>query len=170
MRAGDIIRSKRGHIWIIGYAVEDGAYECLCSGRHLFLVRDNGTELLFTLRPECDLKRGHRSNDFEVGYTSARYLDSSLTLLKQDALYFAIPAPWPPHPFVETVDGKALAKAPSALAELFVFLQRDCDDGRIENLTLWRWQFSLLVMRDREGKPPIDFDSIQSRIARPEEV
>ncbi|GLS35366.1 hypothetical protein GCM10010869_09540 [Mesorhizobium tianshanense] len=172
MRAGDIIKSKRGHRWIVGYAVEDGVYECLGSGRHLFLVRDNGTELLMTLRPECDLKKGYQRNDFEVGYSSARYgSDSSVTLSKENALYFAVPAPLPTHPFVETtIDGKMLAKAPSALAELFVSVQRDFDDGHSEHLTMWRWQFALLIERDRQGKPPIDFTLCEGRIALPEEV
>ncbi|MDX8537851.1 hypothetical protein RFM23_09475 [Mesorhizobium abyssinicae] len=170
MRSGDFILSKRGHTWVIGHPIEDGAYECL-PGRHLFLVRDNGTELLMTLRPECDLRKGHKRNDFECGYTSARYLESSLTLARQDTLYLAVPAPSPTHPFIQTVDGnKMLAKAPIALAELFVCLQRDFDDGRMEYLTMWRWQFALLLERDRTGKPPIDFETIQSRIAQPEEI
>lgn len=175
MRAGDIIRSKRGHNWIVGAVIENGVPIDLGAGRHLLLIRDHdsasGAQLLLTLRPECDLHRGHKRNDFEVGYTSARYgANSSVTLLKQDTLFVALPAPSPCHPFIETVDGKVLAKAPSALAELFVSVQRDFDDGHLEHRVLLRWQFALLVQRDREGKPPLDFDTIEQRIALPEEI
>ncbi|RJT38688.1 hypothetical protein D3227_15585 [Mesorhizobium waimense] len=105
------------------------------------------------------------------GYSSARYgANGSVTLLKQDTLFFALPAPSPTHPFIETVDGKMLAKAPRELAELFVTVQHDHDDGHTEHLVLPRWQFALLVKRDREGKPPLDFDAIEQRIARPEEI
>ncbi|MET2827346.1 hypothetical protein [Mesorhizobium shangrilense] len=174
MRSGDIIKSKRGHHWIVGAVIENGAPIDLAPGRHLLLVRDhdtgNGSELLLALRPECDLRRGHKSNDFEVGYTSARYQGGSVSLLKQDTLYFAVPAPSPTHPFIDTIDGKMLAKAPIELAELFVGLQHDFDDGHSEHLVLRRWQFALLVKRDREGKPPLDFDALEQRLARPEEI
>lgn len=174
MRSGDIIKSRRGHKWIIGHAVEEGAYPVLGEGRHLFLVRDietpAGPDLLFTLRPECDLRRGWARNDFEPGYSSAGYQDGSVVLFKQDTLFFAVPAPSPCHPFIETVDGKMLVKAPSAFNDLFVTVQREHNDGSLDHLVLWRWQFALLVQRDREGKPPVDFARVQGRIALPEEV
>ncbi|ANN59765.1 hypothetical protein A9174_25640 [Mesorhizobium loti NZP2037] len=175
MRSGDIIKSKRGHNWIVGAVIENGAPIDLAPGRHLLLVRDHdtgsGSELLLTLRPECDLRRGHQRNHFEIGYSSARYgSNSSVTLLKEDTLYFAVPAPAPTHPFIDTINGRMLAKAPSELGELFVGLQHDFDDGHSEHLVLRRWQFALLVKRDREGKPPIDFDALEQRLARPEEV
>ncbi|TPK69898.1 hypothetical protein FJ548_29660 [Mesorhizobium sp. B2-4-17] len=94
-----------------------------------------------------------------------------MTLFKENTLYLAVPAPKPTHPFIEQIDGgKMLAKAPSELAELFVSVQRDFDGGAIEHLTLRRWQFALLVERDREGKAPLDFGTIEQRLARPEEV
>ncbi|MER8608378.1 hypothetical protein NKH45_34805 [Mesorhizobium sp. M1156] len=175
MRSGDIVKSKRGHNWIVGAVIENGAPIDLGPGRHLLLIRDHdtgsGTQLLLTLRPECDLRRGHKRNDFEVGYTSARYGAGSVTLFKEDTLFFAVPAPSPTHPFIETLEGgKMLAKAPRELAELFVSVQHDHDDGHTEHLTLRRWQFALLVMRDREGKPPLDFKTMESRIARAEEI
>ncbi|WP_210242664.1 hypothetical protein, partial [Mesorhizobium sp. B2-4-17] len=71
MRAGDIIASRRGHNWIVVAVIENGAPIDLPAGRHLLLVRAHdtatGTELLLTLRPESDLRKGHRRNDFEVG-------------------------------------------------------------------------------------------------------
>ncbi|MGX8011673.1 hypothetical protein ACVDG8_023210 [Mesorhizobium sp. ORM8.1] len=176
MRAGDIIKSRRGHTWIVGCVIENGAPLELGPGRHLLLVRDNdtsdGTELLMTLRPECDLRRGHKRNFFDPGYTSARYgSDSSVTLFKEDALYVAVRAPDPCHPFIEQIEGgKMLAKAPSWMAEQFVTLQRDFDEGHSEHLTVPRWQFAVAVQRDREGKPPIDLSAVEQRLARPEEI
>lgn len=84
MRAGDIIKSRRGNIWIVA-AVINGTPIDLPAGRHLLLIRDhdseNGTELLMTLRSEGDLHRGHKRNYFDPGFTSARYgADSSITL------------------------------------------------------------------------------------------
>lgn len=175
MRSGDSIKSRRGNLWTVAAVIENGAPIDLAPGRHLLLVRahdtGSGTELLLTLRPECDLHRGHKSNDLEVGYSSARYQDGSVTLFQQDTLFIALPAPSPCHPFIETMeDGKMLAKAPRELAELFVTVQHDHDDGHTEHLVLRRWQFALLVQRDREGKPPLDFEAIEQRIALAEEI
>lgn len=174
MRSGDIITSRRKHKWIVGHAVEEGAYECLGKGRHFFLVRDidadSGPDLLFTLRPECELRKGWKRNHFEIGYSSAPYQDGSVVLLRQDVLFIAMPAADPCHPFIETVDGQMMVKAPAALAELFVTVQHDHDNGSSDHLALWRWQFALMVSRDRDGKPPIDFSKVQGRIALPEEI
>ncbi|MER9847097.1 hypothetical protein NKJ55_06995 [Mesorhizobium sp. M0106] len=174
MRSGDIITSRRKHKWIIGYAVEEGAYErALGKGRHFFLIRAidwNGTpNLLFTLRPQSDIRKGWQRNDFEVGYTSAGYLKGSVSLVKQDTLHFAVPATAEVHPFMETHDGKMLVKA-SGFNDLFVAVQYDSDSGGSDHLILWRWQFALLVQRDRAGLPPIDFSQAQGRIARAEEI
>ncbi|MER9711081.1 hypothetical protein [Mesorhizobium sp. M0213] len=174
MRSGDIIKSRRGHKWIIGYAVEEGAYErALGKGRHFFLIRaiesDAGPVLLFTLRPQCDIRKGWQRNDFEVGYSSAGYLKGSVSLVRQDTLYFAVPATADVHPFAETHDGKMLVKA-SGFNDLFVAVQYDSDSGGSDHLILWRWQFALLMQRDRDGKPPIDFSQAQGRIARAEEI
>ncbi|TIT32524.1 MAG: hypothetical protein E5W76_26640 [Mesorhizobium sp.] len=176
MRAGDIIASRKGNVWIVAAVIENGAPIDLPPGRHLLLIRDHdtesGTELLMTLRPECDLHRGHKRNYFEPGYTSARFgADSSVTLFKEDTLYVAVAAPKPTHPFIATLeDGKMLAKAPREFAELFVTVQRDFDDGHSEHLTIPRWQFALLVQRDRDGKPPIDLAAVQQRLAQPGEI
>ncbi|MER8582721.1 hypothetical protein NKG95_29140 [Mesorhizobium sp. M1423] len=175
MRSGDIITSRRGHKWIIGYPVEEGAYErALGKGRHYFLIRAidwNGTpNLLFTLRPQCDIRKGWQRNDFEVGYSSAGYLNGSVSLVRQDTLYFAVPATADVHPFTEVHDGKMLVKAASGFNDLFVAVQYDSDGGGSDHLILWRWQFALLMQRDREGKAPIDFSQVQGRIARPEEI
>lgn len=176
MRSGDIIKSRRGHAWIIAAVIENGAPLELSPGRHVLLVRGNdthaGCELLLALRPECDVKRGHKRNHFDPGFSSARYgTDSSVTLFKEDSLYVAVPAPDPCHPFIEQLEGgKMLAKAPIEIAQLFVTVQRDFDDERSEHRTIPRWQFALLVQRDRDGMPPIDFDTLEQRLALPEEI
>lgn len=63
-----------------------------------------------------------------------------------------------------------LVKAPREFAELFVTVQRDFDDGPSEHLTIPRWQFALLVQRDREGKPSINLSAVEQRLAQPEEI
>ena len=67
-------------------------------------------------------------------------------------------------------DGKMLVRAPREFAELFVTVQRDFDDDHSEHLTIPRWQFALLVQRDREGKPPINLSAVEQRLAQPEEI
>ncbi|MER9771784.1 hypothetical protein [Mesorhizobium sp. M0220] len=155
--------------------LEDGVYPVLGLGQHIFLIRDietpDGPDLLFTLRPERELRKGLQRNNLEPGYSSAPYPGGgSVCLLKQDTLFFAVQAPSDVHPFVEVIDNKMLVKAPHAFNDLLVTVQHDHDDGSTSHLSMWRWQFVLLMQRDQQGKPPIDFSLCEGRIAHPEEV